>query len=443
MEPLDLYAGPSVFDCMPSVIVSNKMMIYLLVEFNEDLSALHGPTLRTQTAYVRSALEYIVSKYPQKQNLQVILLGHSMGGIVALNVLESAYHNVLVGAIITMSSPHSLPPARLDRELERAFRTSLQVLWDIPKLDDSVHYAPPILAICGGATDNMIPMESCALPSPPVGMPSQPESLYRRTVFTSGLDGTWSGVGHREMVWCHQVRWRVARAALELAVAEPDRRGAILDRWFAGTASQDAPRRIISPGSNPPITISTGRLVLNPLPSKTTIYHLPITPTHARLVVMLARGRIAGVAPEKDVLTDVTIDLCESDQADGGCKPIVPKSVRLVPNPPIHGPFPLPGEGIDESEGVVVWEGEGTGAHGAYFAVTVASTGGSGSWLAAALESSDSADVVTYQSSSIGMFDYGSVVCAKLDYMHSRSILRCYAYRCSDGRPPSPQAMAT
>lgn len=381
-------------------------MIYLVVEFNEDLSALHGPTLQTQTAYVQSALEYIASRYPGKPSIQVILLGHSMGGIVALNVLESSYHNTLVGAIITMSSPHSLPPARLDRELERAFRTSLDVLWNTSKLDDSTYHAPAVLAICGGATDNMIPMESCALPSPPAEVPSRTENLYRKTVFTSGLDGTWSGVGHREMVWCHQVRWRVARAALELAVAEPNRRGAILDRWFAGNPSQGTPHRTISPSSNPPVILPTGRFTLKQLPSETTVYHLPISPARTRLVIMLARGRIAGVAPEKEVLADVSVDFCTDSQVSSGgaCKPAAPRDVRLIPNPPIHASFPLPGEGVDESDGVVVWEGEAPEQHDAYFAVTLTSTGGSGPWLTAALEPSDSANVVVYKSSSIGMF---------------------------------------
>ncbi|KAG1782508.1 hypothetical protein EV702DRAFT_386529 [Suillus placidus] len=63
--------------------------------------------------------------------------------------------------------------------------------------------------------------------------------FLRRTVFTSALEGAWTGVGHREMVWCHQmvrifcgyttrvtvvvyarlVTSLVARAALELGGA--------------------------------------------------------------------------------------------------------------------------------------------------------------------------------------------------------------------------------
>ncbi|KAG8696279.1 GPI inositol deacylase [Ceratobasidium sp. 394] len=383
VEPLDLYA----------------------VEFNEDLSALHGPTLQTQTAYVRSALEYIVSRYPQKHNLQVTLLGHSMGGIVALNALEYQKHKTMVSAVITMSSPHSLPPARLDREIERVFSTSLDVLWNSPSLNHSSGYTPPILALCGGATDNMLPMESCTLPPSPAHLPSA-NGLYRRTVFTSGLDGTWTGVGHREMVWCHQVRWRVARAALELAVASPGARGALLDRWFAGIPDQSVSRRRIVPSSAVSIVkVTEARLTLARLPSGITVYHFPITANRQRLVIMLARGRISGVAPEKAVFSEATVDVCNDDRRLGAiCKPATTEFVRLVPNPLAHEPFPVPGEGVDESEGVVVWESATIEAQNGYFAVVVKSTGDDGSWLVANLEPTDTADELVYDTSKLAPF---------------------------------------
>ncbi|KAG8771479.1 GPI inositol deacylase [Ceratobasidium sp. 428] len=374
VEPLDLYA----------------------VEFNEDLSALHGPTLQTQTAYVKSALEYIVSRYPQKHNLQVILLGHSMGGIVALNVLESQEHNAIVSAVITMSSPHSLPPARLDRDIERAFGTSLNVLWKFPSLNHSSGHTPPILALCGGATDNMLPMESCVLPPSPSQYSSSAKGLYRRTVFTSGLDGTWTGVGHREMVWCHQVRWRVARAALELAGAKPESRGAILDRWFAGVPDLSASRqRIIPTSAVSVIKVAESHFSLDRLQAGITTYHFPITDNRRRLTVMLARGRISGVAPEKEVLSEATVDVCEDSRRLGAvCKPMTARHIRLVPNPSAHEPFPVPGEGTDESEGVVVWEGATVEAHYGYFSLMVKSTGDGGSWLVVSLEPDDSIDIM-------------------------------------------------
>ncbi|CEL57936.1 hypothetical protein RSOLAG1IB_02681 [Rhizoctonia solani AG-1 IB] len=372
VEPLDLYA----------------------VEFNEDLSALHGPTLQTQTAYVQAALKYIVSKYPNKRDLQVTILGHSMGGIVALNALISPDHRKIVCAVITMSSPHSLPPARLDRQIEQVFDNSINVLWKIP-INNTTIESPPVLALCGGATDNMLPMESCVLPPPPIeaNLSNVP---YRRTIFTSGLDGTWTGVGHREMVWCHQVRWRVARASLELAAAEPNTRGSILDRWFAGSGGPNSSRPMLPTSPSPPVHISDGYLSRSSLPTGTSVFHFPIKSLGSRLVILLSSGRILGVAPEKDVVTDIVVDLCHAKDAPHvACTPINSGSARLIPNPSLKGLFPVPGEGVDESEGVVVWESETTTTNEGYFSVTVSSKKNAGSWLVARVEQPSSLEIFT------------------------------------------------
>lgn len=141
-----------------------------------------------------------------------------MGGVVATSLLPHAN----ISAIITMSTPHTLPPARFDRRIERIYEHNRHSL-----LSDLT----PILSLCGGATDLMVPSESCILP--PAGVNDNDAEPFRRTVFTSALEGSWTGVGHREMVWCHQVRWRVARASLELGAARSaSDRGIILDNWL-------------------------------------------------------------------------------------------------------------------------------------------------------------------------------------------------------------------
>jgi glycosylphosphatidylinositol deacylase len=71
----------------------------------------------------------------------------------------------------------------------------------------------------------MAPSESCIVPE------ATDMGVYRGTVFSGALEGCWTGVGHQVVVWCHQVRWRVARAALELGAASSSaERGAVLDR---------------------------------------------------------------------------------------------------------------------------------------------------------------------------------------------------------------------
>ncbi|KAH7887392.1 PGAP1-like protein-domain-containing protein [Phlebopus sp. FC_14] len=100
MKPLDVYA----------------------VEFNEDLSAFHGPTLDSQIAYTSAAIRYILSHY--LPDTQVIIMGHSMGGIVGTALLPSPHISVL----ITMSTPHTLPPARFDARIEEIYERNSKVL---------------------------------------------------------------------------------------------------------------------------------------------------------------------------------------------------------------------------------------------------------------------------------------------------------------------------
>jgi len=65
------------------------------VEFNEDLSAFHGPTLLSERTYVLDAIRYILSLYPL--DTSIVVMGHSMGGVVATSLLPSPN----ISAIIT------------------------------------------------------------------------------------------------------------------------------------------------------------------------------------------------------------------------------------------------------------------------------------------------------------------------------------------------------
>ena len=146
-------------------------------------------------------------------------MGHSMGGIVATSLLPS----LNISAIITMSTPHSLPPALLDKRIEDIYSRS----WAALRSDTTT---TPVLSICGGATDLMIPSETCPIM---VHYFAGGERDWRKPLFTTCMEGTWTGVGHREMVWCHPVRWRVAHAALELSRAQNDEeKGGIISHWF-------------------------------------------------------------------------------------------------------------------------------------------------------------------------------------------------------------------
>jgi glycosylphosphatidylinositol deacylase len=138
-----------------------------------------------------------------------------MGGIVTRSAMSSGVRN-LVDSIITMSTPHIYPPVPLHWDMEGIYNS-------LPSQNAS---SPLLVSLCGGISDTQIVSDSCAVAL------SKSDGF---TVFTTGISGVWTGVDHQAMVWCHQVRWKVARAILEsTAVTRRDERLAIYQQWFLG-----------------------------------------------------------------------------------------------------------------------------------------------------------------------------------------------------------------
>ncbi|KAJ3555841.1 hypothetical protein NM688_g2357 [Phlebia brevispora] len=339
-----------------------KPLDFFAVEFNEDLSAFHGSTLDAQRQYTARAIDYILSLYPPDTSIMV--MGHSMGGIVATSLLP--HENI--SAIITMSTPHTLPPARFDRRIDHIYSKTLKVLSNDPT---------PILSMCGGATDLMVPSESCILPShdhlfdPP----------YRRTVFTSALEGSWTGVGHREIVWCHQVRWRVARAALELSAAQtPYERSMILDTWLRDghipLPFGDRTNHSIALRDEDFSVLPADLHLSLKSPSGVHTYVLP-TPSSpssgaAKFVLYVLQGTIANTSPHNPLPLRASVYSCTPQEH---CTTLKPTLLKLIPAPIPGRPFPVPNEGSDESEGVVLFEADVAVFSGSHVAVRVEADG--------------------------------------------------------------------
>ena len=342
---------------------ASKPLDVFAVEFNEDLSAFHGPTLLSERTYVLDAIRYILSLY--SPNTSIVVMGHSMGGVVATTLLPSPD----ISAIITMSTPHTLPPARFDNRIEDIYSTNHKRLTSDPT---------PIVSICGGATDTMVPSESCILPE----LTSQ--GPFRKTIFSSGMEKCWTGVGHREMVWCHQTRWQVARAALELSALPPSlstpvARAHILDAWLRN--GHEAPtipdlsvlsadgvqiEIIPEPETDPPGSIL--RLV-NPAFHGSKVFYLrpqkipedgELNGDPRTFLVYLAGGAIEPVSPLKPGSLRVSIFRCSArgEFSAKQCAALPPATLNLLPVTHPHQEFPVPGAGSDETEGIVFFKGE-------------------------------------------------------------------------------------
>ncbi|KAG6813426.1 hypothetical protein H0H92_011123 [Tricholoma furcatifolium] len=253
-----------------------------------------------------------------------------------------------------MSTPHTLPPARFDSRIDSIYAKNQLTLTSDPT---------PITSLCGGATDMMIPSESCVLP---VNATSE---LPRRTVFTSALEGAWTGVGHREMVWCHQVRWRVARAALEAASAISARtRAAILDKWLRdghtlppAVSEEGTSFTLTDPQKYTVMEENENLVVMTRYLRGTSTFLLPLpsnTEEDVKGVVHVGLGSILSVGPHKALPLKVSVYMCTETEAGPECASLPPSLLKLVPNPRHGRKFPLPDEGADESEGTVVFEAD-------------------------------------------------------------------------------------
>ena len=289
--------------------ISNELETRLKrsVDYNEDFSAFHAATLREQARFLAHSVRHALEQYshlPASDRPQhVTLLGHSMGGIVARLALEELPG--LIDVIVTMSTPHALPPVPLERDMD--------VIWNTIGRQVYNATSPLLFSICGGTADTQIASDACVIPEKSLG------ASDGFTVFTTGMPGTWTSVEHQTMVWCHQVRWRVAKVLLEMT-ARPERQARlqVAEEWFLG----------IRPRSG---TLKSG------------VRKIPVT------------SRAMSVKINSPAAHDLAspVQWCETKN---DCR-IINVDTTILPSPVnVEAPFPLPGEGVRSDEQAIVIE---------------------------------------------------------------------------------------
>lgn len=277
------------------------------VDFNEDFSAFHAATLREQALFLSKATTRVLSEYKHlpidDRPRKATLLAHSMGGIVARLALTLG-ENDLIDVILTMSTPHLFPPSTLEYEMEVIYES----------ISRAYNESSPLLfSICGGVSDSQIVSDACALSRDLI---SEKDGF---AVFSSGIPGVWTGVDHQAMVWCHQVRWRVAKILLEMTGVTGRRdKLAVAEKWLLHRT------RSLSPPSD-----------LNRI--------LEIQVKSENMTILLwpsGSGTLQEDPP-------IRLQWCD---VDGSCRDVNGK-VQPFPRPSDEmAPFPLVGEGIKQNE---------------------------------------------------------------------------------------------
>ena len=219
---------------------------FFSADFNEDFSAFHGQTILDQAEYLNDAVAYILSLYHDPRRSQrdpglpdpssVVLVGHSMGGVVARTMLTMPnYQSNSINTIVTMSAPHARPPVSVDAESVRTYkrindywRQAYTQKW----ASDNPLWHVTLISIAGGGLDTVVPSDFASLES-------LVPSTHGFTVFTSGIPNVWTGADHIQTTWCVQLMKPIIRSIFStLDVHRPGQtkpraeRMRIFRRWY-------------------------------------------------------------------------------------------------------------------------------------------------------------------------------------------------------------------
>ncbi|ODV58435.1 Bst1p, partial [Ascoidea rubescens DSM 1968] len=194
---------------------------FFTADFNEDFTAFHGRTLLDQAEYLNDAIKFILSLYnhPHNYKQSVIIVAHSMGGIVARAMLSLPnYKKKSINTIITLATPHSIPPATFDGDIIKVY-SAVDKFWrynflNLSKTHSKNIYDNPLknvslISITGGRSDTTLPADYTSLAS------LVPKS-NGFTVFTTGIPGVWTPIDHLAIVWCDQLRKVLSKTLFQL-----------------------------------------------------------------------------------------------------------------------------------------------------------------------------------------------------------------------------------
>lgn len=175
------------------------------MDFQEELSALHPSLLKRQAYCLNHAVLFI-----QKLDYSSILLvGHSMGGVVALSsIIELSYDISKVTALITLASPIMAPPVNLDVSIALFYR-SMHHNWQ-SSLDSMKQIL--IVSIANGEADRMINSELTQLPA-----------IIRNqsvSIFLNGIPELRSSHNHDGIIECSEVIKTINKVILATSLSE-------------------------------------------------------------------------------------------------------------------------------------------------------------------------------------------------------------------------------
>ena len=210
---------------------------WFAVSFGEELSAFHGALLEDQTAFAARVVEHVASMYAsydavtnsnasedtktksrkEPEPTHVVLLGHSMGGLVARGaLLDDALQKrktSLAVSLVTLASPHAYSPATTTMRAARR-HARLNEAWRLGYAEEKGSVKNVALAsVTGGDRDRQVLASHADLK---VG--GVVDTRFGFAVDAGDVPGAFGvSADHQCVLWCNQIIKAVANAVLDAA----------------------------------------------------------------------------------------------------------------------------------------------------------------------------------------------------------------------------------
>ncbi|XP_004342672.1 hypothetical protein CAOG_08071 [Capsaspora owczarzaki ATCC 30864] len=166
-------------------------------DFREELSGLTGSVIPGQVAFAFQAIQHLRQQAATRAG-PIVLVGHSMGGVVARLLLEQ--HPELVphvALVVTLATPQHSLAGVLDAHL-RSIHASISTS---SRCYNVTRPFPPVLSIAGGLADTLIRQDLVLVDDAPPGRIVQGVS--------SSIPYVWAAADHNCIMWCNQLALRI------------------------------------------------------------------------------------------------------------------------------------------------------------------------------------------------------------------------------------------
>jgi len=170
------------------------------VDYAGEHSALSGMFIERQVEFLHDVVAQVKARHSDP-NLQIVLFGHSMGGIVSrafLERLDSSEHQMRsdVVALFTLSTPHVAPVVGADLLTFRLYKA----------LDAHTDSERAYLSIGGGYRDPLVRGELTSL--------DRKRYFRAASALTSSIPEVDMSVDHLAVLWCNEVAKPIAKEIL-------------------------------------------------------------------------------------------------------------------------------------------------------------------------------------------------------------------------------------